>query len=294
MTGGKVGGFLLSKTFGMGAKLAASKWGDPLHRFLDRKAIEMANSSISSIRLRPEHANISQREKQLIAIQIFELQKIIADLNEAKKELIEDDNQKKFEKDLRTWIVKNKKVVQGSYNIVSPNVVPAEQLGQQPAGQPVVVEDPDVAMLVMDVAPNANAINLGEMVQGVSGNLVGMPASQLLLLHQPENENPLINNVLNPQRQRVANRRRRNVLVERLNQPVAAQQLGHQAPNQAVEAGNRRHDQDLHVEDLDHYEHNRAQNSALARSNEFHRSNALGSRNDGLVGRNVNRNPQIL
>ncbi|KAF4341607.1 hypothetical protein FBEOM_4509 [Fusarium beomiforme] len=98
-------------------KLLAAKYGDPLHRFLSDTAVETARKSMDKMKVTSlvRQNEVFGREKELMALQIFELDKIIIQLEESKKTLQMQNTDKEYEVDLRKWIKSNKQELKEFY-----------------------------------------------------------------------------------------------------------------------------------------------------------------------------------
>ncbi|VUC37254.1 unnamed protein product [Clonostachys rosea] len=109
-TGIQAGAFLASKLGAKAIDMMASKFGDPLHQFLSQKeAHTVMYASTEKLKLTGNDGDLPPRIKQLIAVQIWEVQKIILDIKEAEKLNLEiEEAERQFQKVAKDYFLKNK------------------------------------------------------------------------------------------------------------------------------------------------------------------------------------------
>jgi hypothetical protein len=106
-----------SKAVAMTTKALAAKFGDPLHRFLSNKAVQTARQGMDKLKVMSlvDKNEVSGREKELIAIQVFELDKIMIQLEDCRKTLQNRKPDKEYEVELRKWIKNNRQELKTIY-----------------------------------------------------------------------------------------------------------------------------------------------------------------------------------
>ncbi|CAG9982475.1 unnamed protein product [Clonostachys byssicola] len=106
----QAGAYLGSKIGAKAIDMMASKFGDPLHQFLSQKeAHTVMYASMEKLNLTGKNGELPPRTKQLIAVQIWEVQKIILDIKEAEKLDLElEKAERQFQKDAKDYFRNNK------------------------------------------------------------------------------------------------------------------------------------------------------------------------------------------
>lgn len=153
-----------------------SKFGDPLHQFLGDAGVKLAKECLATLNTK---AQMAPRDKELVALQIVELDKIVNQLNQAKKDSAATQDSTTYQREVRSWVKKNLGSLKPIYAAMVAEMganrpaQPADQAGQVQVpeqAQPAQVADPIVPDPPAVVGPEADL-----MAQQLNEQVVSVP-----------------------------------------------------------------------------------------------------------------------
>ncbi|KAF5696336.1 hypothetical protein FGLOB1_13609 [Fusarium globosum] len=184
-----------SKAIAMTTKALAAKFGDPLHRFLSNKAVQTARQSMGKLTVLSVmgKSEVSGREKELVAIQVFELDKIMLQLEECKNTLQKQKPDKEYELELRKWIKNNQQDLKTIYAAMDAEMGHgrADFLAVNP-GQPENSSVPDPSSIVPEAVDSRQKAQLLttqlviNMEIAISGDIEAPKATAAIKARQEE------------------------------------------------------------------------------------------------------------